>query len=83
MKPEVNINTLTQEPMEKHMSAVGLTDEAVFSILWLATEYGCVTLPNFEEMEDDWGGHRSLTLQITKDGPCQGYYLRVKNHPHY
>jgi hypothetical protein len=78
------ISTLSQAPMEHHLHGFGLDDEAVFSLLWLAERFGSVTLNHFEEMEDDWGGHRSLTLQIVKvNGVSTDWVVIVKNHPYY
>jgi hypothetical protein len=87
MNWEGRITTSSQGPMESHLHGLGLDDEAVFSLLWLSERFGSVTLNSYEDMEDDWGGHRSLTLQISKvyraGEEGKEYVVIVKNHPYY
>ncbi len=69
--------------LERQLDAAGLGEDAVFSILWLATEFGRVTVDTYDKTE--YGDRVSLTVGVrtaaeTKD--IVEFSIETKEHPY-
>jgi hypothetical protein len=74
------LHTMSRGSMERHLEAAGIEEDQRFSLLLLAETFRSVSLPHYEDMDDAWGGHRSLTLMNNQGTE---YSLILENHPHY